>query len=65
MVAWLAKAFENATLTEVGLWFRRDVGTMSAGLRRIVQRAARASEIKEGTGKLQGELRKKLDNLEA
>jgi len=65
MVAWLAKAFENATLTEVGLCFHRDVGTMSSGLRRLVQRAARASELKEGMEKLQGELRKKLDNLEA
>jgi putative transposase len=65
MVAWLAKRFESATLTQVGCCFNRDVGTMSSALRRLVQRAERVSELKREMEKLQMELRGKLGNLEA
>jgi putative transposase len=57
MVAWLAKTFESATLTEVGRCFHRDVGTMSSALRRLVQRAAGVSELKERMEELQVKLR--------
>lgn len=57
MVAWLAKTFGSATLTEVGHCFHRDVGTMSSALRRLVQRAADVSELKERMEELQVKLR--------
>jgi chromosomal replication initiation ATPase DnaA len=57
MVAWLAKTFESATLTEVGRCFHRDVGTMSSALRRSVQRAAGVSELEERMEELQVKLR--------
>jgi REP element-mobilizing transposase RayT len=65
MVAWLAKSFESATLTQVGLCFNRDGGTMSSALRRLVQRTARDPELMEEMEKMQVELRGKVDNLEA
>jgi putative transposase len=65
MVAWLAKSFESATLTEVGRCLNRDVGTMSSALRRLVQRAEEVSELKEEMEKFQGKMRIKLENLEA
>ena len=57
MVAWLAKTFKGATLTEVGLYFHRDVGTMSSTLRRLVQRSAAVSEFKERMAKLEERLK--------
>jgi len=65
VVGWLAKTFESATLTEVGVSFNRDVGTMSSALRRLVQRSAGDRVLKAGMEKLQGELKEKLSNLEA
>lgn len=58
MVAWLAKAYGSATLTEVGRYFHRDVGTMSSALRRLVQRAEGVPELKEKMEKLQAGLKK-------
>lgn len=57
MTAWLARVFESATLTEVGLSFHRDVGTMSSALIRLVRRAEGVSELKERMEKLHVELK--------
>ncbi len=58
MIAWLAKIFVSATLTEVGRCFNRDVGTMSSAVRRLTQRAEGFSELKERMEILQMDLKK-------
>ncbi len=46
-LGWLAMHTGAATLTEVGTWFGRDVGTMSAAVRRLEERAGRRREVRE------------------
>jgi hypothetical protein len=44
-VGWLAVEFGSATLTEVGRRLRRDVGSMSSGVRRLTARAHNSEKL--------------------
>ena len=65
VVGWLARELSCATLSEVGTYVNRDIGSISSGVRRLTDRMSKTPSLAAHVWSLKIGLENKLGNLEA
>jgi chromosomal replication initiation ATPase DnaA len=65
VAGWLARELSCSTLTEVGKYVNRDIGSISSGVRRLTDRMSKTPILAAQVWSLKVGLENKLGNLEA
>lgn len=65
VVGWLVRELSCSTLSEVGTYVNRDIGSISSGVRRLTDRMSKTPTLAAQVWSLKTGLEDKLDNLEA